>query len=222
MLQLSQICKRYVKNGHAVNALQDVSLHVAPGDFLSIIGPSGSGKTTLMNIMGCLDTPTSGSYLLQGKPVHRLRGSRMAQVRGELIGFIFQSFNLIPAMTAAENVELPLLLRGVDRKTRRLRAADALAQVGLEDRSAHRPSELSGGQQQRVAIARVLASQPALVLADEPTGNLDPQSGREVMEIIRGLNRQGRTIVLITHDLQVAASASRIAHMVQGKLQEEK
>ena len=179
MIVLENLSKTYEKHGQTVHALEQVCLHVPKGDFLAITGPSGSGKTTLMNILGCLDRPDSGRYLLEGATVSQLTGSSAAHIRNRKIGFIFQSFNLISSMSAQENVELPLLLRGTPRKARRKAALEALSQVGLVSRAAHRPSELSGGQQQRVAIARVLAADPPLILADEPTGNLDAATGRD-------------------------------------------
>ena len=201
MIRLENITKTYEKHGQTLRALEDVSLHVPKGDFLAITGPSGSGKTTLMNILGCLDRPTTGKYLLEGTTVEGLGGAAAADIRNRKIGFIFQSFNLIGSMSALENVELPLVLRGEGRKLRRQKALEALARVGLQNRAAHRPAELSGGQQQRVAIARVLAAQPPLILADEPTGNLDGVTSREILSILRQLHGEGQTIVMITHDL---------------------
>lgn len=218
MIRLENITKTYEKHGQTLRALEDVSLHVPKGDFLAITGPSGSGKTTLMNILGCLDRPDSGRYLLEGATVSQLTGSSAAHIRNRKIGFIFQSFNLISSMSAQENVELPLLLRGTPRKARRKAALEALSQVGLASRAAHRPAELSGGQQQRVAIARVLAADPPLILADEPTGNLDAATGREILSILEGLHREGRTIVMITHDPAIAAAAPRTLRMENGRL----
>ena len=218
MIRLENITKTYEKHGQTLRALEDVSLHVPKGDFLAITGPSGSGKTTLMNILGCLDRPTGGKYLLEGTTVEGLGGAAAADIRNRKIGFIFQSFNLIGSMSALENVELPLVLRGESRKIRRQKALEALARVGLQDRAAHRPAELSGGQQQRVAIARVLAAQPPLILADEPTGNLDGVTSREILSILRQLHREGQTIVMITHDDGIAAAAPRQMRMEQGRL----
>lgn len=218
MIVLENLSKTYEKHGQTVHALEQVCLHVPKGDFLAITGPSGSGKTTLMNILGCLDRPDSGRYLLEGATVSQLTGSSAAHIRNRKIGFIFQSFNLISSMSAQENVELPLLLRGTPRKARRKAALEALSQVGLVSRAAHRPSELSGGQQQRVAIARVLAADPPLILADEPTGNLDAATGREILSILEGLHREGRTIVMITHDPAIAAAAPRTLRMENGRL----
>lgn len=218
MIVLENLSKTYEKHGQTVHALEQVCLHVPKGDFLAITGPSGSGKTTLMNILGCLDRPDSGRYLLEGATVSQLTGSSAAHIRNRKIGFIFQSFNLISSMSAQENVELPLLLRGTPRKARRKAALEALSQVGLASRAAHRPSELSGGQQQRVAIARVLAAAPPLILADEPTGNLDAATGREILSILEGLRHEGRTIVMITHDPAIAAAAPRTLRMENGRL----
>lgn len=218
MIRLENITKTYEKHGQTLRALEDVSLHVPKGDFLAITGPSGSGKTTLMNILGCLDRPTGGKYLLEGTTVEGLGGAAAADIRNRKIGFIFQSFNLIGSMSALENVELPLVLRGESRKIRRQKALEALARVGLQDRAGHRPAELSGGQQQRVAIARVLAAQPPLILADEPTGNLDGVTSREILSILRQLHQEGQTIVMITHDDGIAAAAPRQMRMEQGRL----
>ena len=218
MIRLENITKTYEKHGQTLRALEDVSLHVPKGDFLAITGPSGSGKTTLMNILGCLDRPTGGKYLLEGTTVEGLGGAAAADIRNRKIGFIFQSFNLIGSMSALENVELPLVLRGESRKSRRQKALEALARVGLQNRAAHRPAELSGGQQQRVAIARVLAAQPPLILADEPTGNLDGVTSREILSILQQLHGEGQTIVMITHDDGIAAAAPRQMRMEQGRL----
>jgi putative ABC transport system ATP-binding protein len=218
MIVLENLSKTYEKHGQTVHALETVNLHVPKGEFLAVTGPSGSGKTTLMNILGCLDRPTNGTYLLNGQPVSDLTGSSAADIRNQKIGFVFQSFNLISSMSALENVELPLLLRGVSRKERRKIAREALSRVGLGQRADHRPAELSGGQQQRVAIARVLAADPPLILADEPTGNLDAVTGRGILSILDGLHREGRTIVMITHDPAVAAAAPRTLRMENGRL----
>ena len=218
MIRLENITKTYEKHGQTLRALENVSLHVPKGDFLAITGPSGSGKTTLMNILGCLDRPTTGKYLLEGTTVEGLGGAAAADIRNRKIGFIFQSFNLIGSMSALENVELPLVLRGESRKIRRQKALEALARVGMQDRAGHRPAELSGGQQQRVAIARVLAAQPPLILADEPTGNLDGVTSREILSILRQLHQEGQTIVMITHDDGIAAAAPRQMRMEQGRL----
>ena len=218
MVQLEQICKRYGKGSCCVDALREVSLRVDAGEFVSIIGPSGSGKTTLMNILGCLDRPTSGRYFLAGQPVERLQGWEADRKRARQIGFIFQSFQLIPTMTALENVELPLIYRGVPRKERMELSERALEKVGLAGRMTHKPSEMSGGQQQRVAIARAIAQAPPVILADEPTGNLDSNSTQEIMEILKGLHREGRTVILITHDNEIAARAKRNIRIMDGKV----
>ena len=218
MIRLENITKTYEKHGQTLRALENVSLHVPKGDFLAITGPSGSGKTTLMNILGCLDRPTTGKYLLEGTTVEGLGGAAAADIRNRKIGFIFQSFNLIGSMSALENVELPLVLRGESRKSRRQKALEALERVGLQARAGHRPAELSGGQQQRVAIARVLAAQPPLILADEPTGNLDGATSREILSILQQLHGEGQTIVMITHDAGIAAAAPRQMRMEQGRL----
>ena len=218
MIQLEHISKTYEKRGSTVHALADVSFHVPKGGFLAITGPSGSGKTTLMNILGCLDRPDSGLYRLDGQTVEQLGGAAAADLRNRKIGFVFQSFNLIGSMSALENVELPLVLRGISRKERRQTALEALERVGLASRALHRPAELSGGQQQRVAIARVLAQNPPLILADEPTGNLDGASSRDILSILRQLNGEGQTIVMITHDDSIAAAAPRRMGMENGRL----
>ena len=218
MIRLEEISKTYQKHGQTVHALEQVSLRVPKGTFLAITGPSGSGKTTLMNILGCLDRPTSGRYLLEGTAVGALGGAAAADIRNRKIGFVFQSFNLIGSMSALENVELPLLLRGEPRNHRRQKALEALERVDLKSRAHHRPAELSGGQQQRVAIARVLAQAPPLILADEPTGNLDGRTSREILSILQQLNAGGQTIVMITHDESIAAAAPRRMHMAGGRL----
>jgi len=210
-----------VMGGEVLKALDGVSLTVGYGEFVAIIGPSGSGKSTLMNILGCLDTPTSGKYWLEGEEVSRLPDNRLAEIRNRKIGFIFQNFNLLPKLTALENVELPLIYRGMKSAERRERALEALRMVGLADRTRHRPSELSGGQQQRVAIARALAGNPPVLLGDEPTGALDSRTSGEVMELMRELNREGHTIILITHNMDVADQAKRVVRIADGVLEEE-
>ena len=204
-----------------MNALDEVTLYADSGEFLAIIGPSGSGKSTLMNVIGCLDSPTSGEYWLDGEEVSRLRDNKLAGIRNRKIGFIFQNFNLLTKLTAVENVELPLIYRGVPAKLRREQAINALRKVGLEERIGHRPNQLSGGQQQRVAIARALAGDPPLLLADEPTGALDSKTSKEVMGLIKSLNEQGHTIILITHDLDIAQQAKRLVRIQDGRLTEE-
>jgi putative ABC transport system ATP-binding protein len=217
VIELEDITKVYRMGEVEVRALQGVSLKVCPGEMLAIMGPSGSGKSTLMNILGCLDQPTSGSYKLAGEDVARLNDNRLAEVRGRRIGFVFQSFNLLPRTNAIQNVELPLIYSGV--RDRRSLARAALDAVGLSDRMHHRPSELSGGQQQRVAIARSLVNNPAIILADEPTGNLDSKAGAEVMGIFQTLNEEkGITIILVTHEPDIAEHTRRIVHIYDGKI----
>lgn len=215
---LKEASKIYRRDGGEVRALDGVSLSVERGEFLAVVGSSGSGKTTLMNLMGCLDLPTSGVCLFEDEDVSRLSGQRLAEIRNRRIGFVFQGFNLIGGLTAQENVELPLAYRGVPAAKRRTLAREALELVGLSERVSHLPGQLSGGQQQRVAVARAIAARPPVLLADEPTGNLDPESGRAVMKILRGLHREGRTLVLITHDMSLAAQAQRRVHIRSGRL----
>jgi len=220
IIVIEDIVKQYRMGGETVRALDGVSLTVRRGEFLCIVGPSGSGKSTLMNVLGCLDSPTSGKYWLEGEEVSRLKENRLADIRNRKIGFIFQGFNLLSKLTALENVELPLIYRGVPGKKRREMALAALEKVGLADRKSHRPAELSGGQQQRVAIARALAGNPPILLADEPTGALDTKTGQEVMALIKELNRAGHTVILITHDPSVAAQASRVIRIQDGQIGE--
>ncbi len=219
IIKLEEVSRIYDTGKVQVPALVDVNLNVGNGEFLAIIGPSGSGKSTMMNILGCLDRPTSGLYVLDGQPVDELSDDGLAFVRSRSIGFVFQSYNLLPRTSALENVATPLMYQGVGRKERLRRAQSALERLGLGDRLSHVPSELSGGQQQRVGIARALVTEPALILADEPTGNLDSHSGAEVLEVFRVLHALGRTIVLITHDIDVAAAADRAVHLRDGQLQ---
>ena len=220
MIDLKDISRVYQMGSEKVYALNKACLHIEPGEFVSIIGPSGSGKSTLMNIIGCLDTADSGTYLLDGIPIQDYSERALARVRNRKIGFVFQSFNLIPKLTAEENVELPLIYQGVPRGERRERVEAALARMELQRRAKHLPTELSGGQQQRVAIARALVTNPSLILADEPTGNLDSHTSEEIMEVFRELHSQGNTIVLITHDNDVARQAERIVHIRDGQLSE--
>jgi putative ABC transport system ATP-binding protein len=221
VVELDRISRVYQLGHMQVPALREVSLTVLRGEFVAIVGASGSGKSTLMNIVGCLDRPTSGVYRLAGVPVSSLRDDTLATVRNRTIGFVFQSYNLLPRTSAIENVATPLMYQGVGRKERYRRATAALERLGLGDRLNHEPTELSGGQQQRVAIARALVTDPALLLADEPTGNLDSHAGTEVMALLHDLHRSGRTIVLITHDPAVAAAASRQIRIADGLIATE-
>ena len=220
MIRLEQVSRSYEKDGNRVEALRQVQLHLAPGEMAAVVGPSGSGKTTLLNILGCLDRPTAGRYLLDGQPVERMTARQQALVRNRKIGLIFQQFHLLPGLSAEENAALPLTFRGIPLRQRREAARQALEQVGLGARWGHRPGELSGGQQQRVAIARVLCADPSVVLADEPTGNLDPEAAAAVMDILCGLHRAGKTVVIITHDAAVARIAPRLFRMESGCLTE--
>ncbi len=217
MIELDNVYKIYRMGDSAVHALDGVSLKIEAGEWVAIMGPSGSGKSTLMNVIGCLDQPTSGSYRLDGVEVARMNDRDLARVRNRKIGFVFQTFNLLPRTTALANVELPLIYAGV--RDRRRRAIEALERVGLGDRLHHRPNELSGGQQQRVAIARALVTHPTIILADEPTGNLDSKSGAEIMELFHQLHlQQGLTIVMVTHDPDIAAQCERVVHIRDGKI----
>jgi putative ABC transport system ATP-binding protein len=218
IIRLTRVSRTYEMGAVVVPALDDVSLDVQPGEFVAIVGPSGSGKSTMMHILGCLDRPTAGAYELAGTPVAELDDDGLAQLRSRAIGFVFQSYNLLPRTSALDNVATPLLYQGVSRRERQDRARAALDRLGLGDRVAHEPTELSGGQQQRVAVARALVTEPALILADEPTGNLDSRSGADVLDVFRELHAGGRTIVLITHDPAVAASASRQVHLLDGRI----
>ena len=220
MIRLEQVSRSYEKDGSRVEALRQVQLHLAPGEMAAVVGPSGSGKTTLLNILGCLDRPTAGRYLLDGQPVERMTARQQALVRNRKIGLIFQQFHLLPGLSAEENAALPLTFRGIPLRQRREAARQALEQVGLGARWGHRPGELSGGQQQRVAIARVLCADPSVVLADEPTGNLDPEAAAAVMDILCRLHRAGKTVVIITHDAAVARIAPRLFRMESGCLTE--
>jgi len=220
-LVLKSVSKTYGAGDVAVHALRGIDLRVERGDFVAVMGASGSGKSTLMNLIGCLDVPSEGRYLLEGIDVSRLDDYELAFIRNRKIGFVFQSYNLVPRTTALRNVELPLIYARVPKSERRRRAEEALVAVGVGDRMHHVPSQLSGGQQQRVAIARAIVTEPAIVLADEPTGNLDSASGREVMEIFVGLNRAGRTIVMITHEADIAAYAKRVIHLVDGRVESD-
>ena len=210
--------KIYNPGENEVRAIDGMSISIGRGEFVAIVGHSGSGKSTLMNMLGCLDVPSSGDYFLEGENVAFMSEDELSDVRNLQIGFIFQGFNLIPGLTAIENVELPLIYRGMKKEERRRLSAEALGRVGLEQRMDHKPSELSGGQQQRVAIARAIAARPPIILADEPTGNLDSRSGEDVMRILHELHMEGRTVILITHDNEIAGQASRIIRMLDGKI----
>ena len=220
MIEMKDICKVYNVGSESVWALEHASLHIDPGEFVSIIGPSGSGKSTLMNIIGCLDVADSGEYLLDSTPIEDYTEKELARVRNHKIGFVFQSFNLIPKLSAEENVELPLIYQKVGKAERKKRVEEALEKVQLKNRAKHLPTELSGGQQQRVAIARAIVTRPSLILADEPTGNLDSKTSRDIMGIFRELHRARNTIVLITHSNEVAEEAQRVIHILDGKVQE--
>jgi putative ABC transport system ATP-binding protein len=213
--------KIYNPGENEVRAIDGISLTIGHGEFVAIVGHSGSGKSTLMNMLGCLDVPTSGEYYLEGQNVATLTEDELSDIRNMRIGFVFQGFNLIPSLTAIENVELPLIYRGIKKEERRRLSAEALDRVGLANRLTHKPSQLSGGQQQRVAIARAIAARPPIVLADEPTGNLDTRSGEEVMRILHELHMEGRTIILITHDNEIAEQASRVIRIRDGRIMED-
>ena len=220
MIDIKDLCKVYLVGDERVRALDYATLHIYPREFVSIIGPSGSGKSTLMNIIGCLDIADAGSYFLDGLPIEHYSENELARIRNEKIGFVFQSFNLIPKLTAEENVELPLIYQKVPRAERQKRVKAALERVGLSNRAKHLPTELSGGQQQRVAIARAIVTKPKLILADEPTGALDSKTSQEIIDIFHDLHKQGNTIVLITHDSDVAKQASRSVHILDGQITE--
>jgi len=223
LVKLKEIVKIYKTGETELEALKGINLNVKPGDFLAIMGPSGSGKSTLMNIIGCLDKPTSGQYFLEGKEISRYNKNQLALIRNKKIGFVFQTFNLLPRTTALENVELPLLYTKISGKKRKELARKALAQVGLAGRENHRTNQLSGGEQQRVAIARALINNPTLILADEPTGNLDTKTGDEILDIFKSLNEnKGITIIMVTHDPHVAEMAKRIIYLRDGEIVDEK
>lgn len=221
IIEMKDICKTYTIGGEQVHALDHASLTIHEGEFVAIIGPSGSGKSTLMNIIGCLDVADSGEYLLDGQHIQKYTDDELAKIRNHKIGFVFQNFNLLSRMSAMENIMLPLIYQGVGTAERNERAKEALRRVGLESRAKHRPTELSGGQQQRVAVARALATRPTLLLADEPTGNLDSKTGDEIMRLFCELNEAGNTIVLITHSEKVAMQAHRRIRIMDGRVQDE-
>jgi putative ABC transport system ATP-binding protein len=221
MIELKNVHKVYPMGEVSVPALRGINLTIHPGEFVAIMGPSGSGKSTLMHLLGCLDLPSDGVVQLDGKDITKLDEDTLAQIRGKKVGFVFQTFNLIPTLTAQENVELPLFFQGVPREKRRARAAELLRKVGLDGRLHHKPAQLSGGERQRVAIARALANDPEIILADEPTGNLDSESGKAILELLAQLHREGKTIILVTHNPEAAAYAQRIVRIRDGRLVEE-
>ncbi|MFM7218297.1 MAG: ABC transporter ATP-binding protein [Bacteroidota bacterium] len=221
LLELKEISKAYPIGSEKVNALQSITLQIDKGDYVALMGPSGSGKSTLMNILGCLDTPSGGSYLLNGKEVGRLSENELADIRNLEIGFIFQTFNLIPRSTALDNVALPLVYAGIRKEDRERRAGDALKDVGLSDRAHHKPNELSGGQRQRVAVARALVNNPSIILADEPTGNLDSKTSQEIMMLFDEIHKKGNTIIVVTHEEEIARHAHRIIRIKDGKVESD-
>jgi putative ABC transport system ATP-binding protein len=221
LIETQDLWKTYVMGSEEIHALRGVSIAIPRGEYVAIMGPSGSGKSTLMNLIGCLDTPSKGSYLLNGKQVSQMNDDELARIRNEEIGFVFQTFNLLPRATALHNVELPLVYAGVAAKDRIERAKAAMAKVELEHRMSHRPNELSGGQRQRVAIARALVNNPSILLADEPTGNLDSKTGVEIMALFERLHEAGNTIVLVTHEAEIAAHAHRVIHIRDGQVEND-
>jgi putative ABC transport system ATP-binding protein len=221
LIETQDLWKTYVMGAEEIHALQGVDLTIERGQYVAIMGPSGSGKSTLMNLIGCLDTPTKGSYLLNGKLVSQMNDDELARIRNEEIGFVFQTFNLLPRATALHNVELPLIYAGVSSKDRDKRAKEVLERVELGTRMTHRPNELSGGQRQRVAVARALVNNPSILLADEPTGNLDSKTGEEIMALFARLHESGNTIVLVTHEADIAAHAHRVVHIKDGKVEKD-
>jgi putative ABC transport system ATP-binding protein len=219
--RMTGIVKRYQMGEELQTVLRGVDLTVREGEFLAVLGPSGSGKSTLMNIIGCLDTPTEGDYILRGREIKKQSPRQLAAIRNQEIGFVFQSFQLLPRLSALRNVELPLIYAGMDERARLQRAQETLERVGLSDKLNNRPNQLSGGQQQRVAIARALATNPSILLADEPTGALDQTTGKQVLQLFEEINREGRTIIMITHDMGIAKYGQRIVHILDGMLKEE-
>jgi putative ABC transport system ATP-binding protein len=221
VIETHDLWKTYVMGAEEIHALRGVDLNIERGEYVAIMGPSGSGKSTLMNLIGCLDTPSKGSYLLNGKQVSEMNDNELARIRNEEIGFVFQTFNLLPRASALHNVELPLVYAGVPSRDRQERAREALRRVELEDRMSHKPNELSGGQRQRVAIARSLVNNPSILLADEPTGNLDTKTGIEIMALFERLHAGGNTIVLVTHEADIAAHAHRVVHIRDGRVEKD-
>lgn len=221
LIHIKNMKKIYNPGENEVRALDGIDLDIEKGDLVAIVGHSGSGKSTLMNMLGCLDTPTSGKYVLDGQDVASMTDNQLADVRNKEIGFIFQGFNLISNLDAVGNVELPLVYRGVSKNERKQLAMEALKSVGLEDRMKHKPNEMSGGQQQRVAVARAVAAKPPIILADEPTGNLDTKSTQEILEILKELHRSGRTVIIITHDEEIASQAHRVIRILDGRIEED-
>ncbi|HCF70532.1 MAG TPA: macrolide ABC transporter ATP-binding protein [Syntrophomonas sp.] len=221
MIRVSDLSKTYRPDKNPVYALQEINIHVLPGEYVAVMGPSGSGKSTFMNLLGCLDTPTAGSYWLDGEEVSTLNKDELALIRNQKIGFVFQNFNLLPRMTALRNVEIPMLYAGVPAQERQERAREALGKVGMSQRADHRPNEMSGGQNQRVAIARALVNRPPVLLADEPTGNLDSKTSEEIMAIFDQLHQDGATIVVVTHERDIALHSQRILHFRDGHLEKE-
>ncbi len=221
MIQITDLTREYLMGMERVQALRGVSLEIRRNEYVAIMGPSGSGKSTMMNMIGCLDTPSSGEYWLNGQEVSRMPDDALARVRNQEIGFVFQTFNLLPRATALQNVELPMVYAGVGSKERKAAATQALTRVGLAERMTHRPNELSGGQRQRVAIARALVNSPSIILADEPTGNLDSKTSEEILKLFDQLHKEGQTIVLVTHELDIAAHAHRQVHLRDGKVERD-
>jgi putative ABC transport system ATP-binding protein len=221
LIDTRELWKTYVMGSEEIHALRGVSIQIERGEYVAIMGPSGSGKSTLMNLIGCLDTPSKGSYLLNGKQVSQMNDNELAQIRNEEIGFVFQTFNLLPRASALQNVELPLVYAGVAARDRHARAKGALEKVELQSRMSHKPNELSGGQRQRVAIARALVNNPSILLADEPTGNLDSKTGAEIMALFARLHEAGNTIVLVTHEADIAAFAHRTIHLRDGQVEKD-
>jgi len=221
LITIRDLSKTYIMGPNQVRALQSVSLDIQKNEYVALMGPSGSGKSTLMNLLGCLDSPSSGSYMLNGKNVANMMDEELAVIRNKEIGFVFQTFNLLPRLTALENVALPLVYAGFTRNSRIQKASDILKAVGLGDRMDHRPNELSGGQRQRVAVARALINNPSIILADEPTGNLDSKTSHEIMELFQEIHRQGNTVILVTHEADIAAHAHRIVKMKDGNIESD-